>query len=85
MSRAPKRPNNVASAFFNTVYLLPKDLRFERGYAKLDSCLGRHLTSILPWFWFTASDKHLQIFAKIVIKFCLASLCMQTVVKNTNI
>ena len=26
---APKSPNNVTSTFFNTVRLLPKDLRFE--------------------------------------------------------
>jgi len=30
---ASKIPNNVASTFFNTVYLLPKDLRFEHGGA----------------------------------------------------
>jgi len=29
--RAPKSPNNVTSTFFNTVNLLPKDLRFEHG------------------------------------------------------
>jgi len=32
---APKSSNNVTSSFFNTVYLLPKKLRFEHGYAKL--------------------------------------------------
>jgi len=31
---APKRPNNVTSTFFNTVNLLPKDLRFEHRGAK---------------------------------------------------
>jgi len=36
---APKCPNNVTSTFFNTVHLLPKDLRFEYGGAKLASCL----------------------------------------------
>jgi len=44
----PKSPNNVTSTFFNTVYLFPKDLRFERGGSKLDSCPGRHLTSLCP-------------------------------------
>jgi len=38
IARAPKNPNNVASTFFNTVYLLPKDLRFEHGGATLVSC-----------------------------------------------
>jgi len=45
---APKSPNNVASVFFNTVLLLPKDLRFEHGGAKLASWPGCHLTSIHP-------------------------------------
>ena len=45
-ARAPKSPNNTASTFFNTVQLLPKDLRFEYGGAKLASCLGRHTTSL---------------------------------------
>jgi len=31
----PKSPHNIASAFFNTVHLLPEDLRFEHGGAKL--------------------------------------------------
>ena len=43
---APKSPNNVASTFFNTVHLLPKDLRFEHWGAKLASCPGRHLASL---------------------------------------
>ena len=34
----PKSPNNVASTFFITAHLLPKDLRFEDGGAKLVSC-----------------------------------------------
>ena len=38
---ATKSPNYATSTFFNTVYLLSKDLRFERG--------GRHLTSLRPW------------------------------------
>jgi len=45
---APKSLNNIASTFFNAVYLLPKDLRFEHGGAKLVSCRGRHLTSVRP-------------------------------------
>ena len=45
---APKSPNNVASTFFNPVHSLPKDLKFEHGGAKLDSCPGRHLTSVRP-------------------------------------
>jgi len=45
---APKSPNNVASTFFNTVCLLPEDLRFEHGGAKLASCPGRCLTSLRP-------------------------------------
>jgi len=45
---APKSPKNVPSTFFNTVYLLPKDLWFEHGGAKLASCPGRHLTSSRP-------------------------------------
>jgi len=43
-----KSLNNVASTFFNAVYLLPKDLRFEHGGAKLASCPGRCLTSLRP-------------------------------------
>jgi len=31
----PKNPNNVTSRFFNTVHLLPEDVRFENGGAKL--------------------------------------------------
>ena len=42
LRRAPKSPNNLTSTFFNTVRLLPKDLRFEHGGAKLASCPGRH-------------------------------------------
>jgi len=46
--RTPKSPNNVAITFFNTVHLLPNDLRFEHGGAKLVSCPGLHLTSVRP-------------------------------------
>jgi len=41
--RAPKSPNNVTRTFFNTIHLLPKDIRFEHGGAKLACCPGRHL------------------------------------------
>ena len=44
----PKSPNNVTSTFFNTVYLFPKDLKFEHGGTKLASSSGRHLTSLRP-------------------------------------
>jgi len=43
-----KSPNNVTSTFFNRVHLLPKDVRFEHGGAKLTSSPGRHLTSLCP-------------------------------------
>jgi len=43
---APKSPKNVTGTFFNTAHLLPKDLRFKHGGAKLASCPGRHLTSV---------------------------------------
>jgi len=46
---APNSPNNITSTFFNEVHLLPRDLRFEHGDAKLVSCPGRHLTSLRPW------------------------------------
>jgi len=32
-ARTPKSPNNFTGTFFNTVHLLPKDLRFEYGGA----------------------------------------------------
>jgi len=40
LREAPESPNNVTYTFFNAVNLLPKDLRFERGGAKLVSCPG---------------------------------------------
>jgi len=43
-----KSPNYVSSTFFNTVHLLPKDLRFEHGGAKFVSRPRRHLTSLRP-------------------------------------
>ena len=46
---AQKSPNNVTWTFFNTVNLLPKDLRFEHGGTNLASCPGRHLTLLRPW------------------------------------
>jgi len=48
MRGAPKSPKNVTSTFFNTVHLLPKDLSFEHGGAKLASCPRRYLTSSRP-------------------------------------
>ena len=47
-SGSPKSPNNVTSTSFHTVRLLPKDLSFEHGGAKLASCPGHHLTSLRP-------------------------------------
>ena len=46
--QAPKSPSNVTSTFFNTVHLLPKDLGFEHGGAKVASCYGPHLNSLRP-------------------------------------
>ena len=46
---ALKSPNSVTSTFFNTVHLVPKDLRFKHGGAKFASCFGRHLTSFHSW------------------------------------
>jgi len=43
-----KVPPMSQSTFFNVVHLLPKDLRFEHGGAKLASCLERHTTSLRP-------------------------------------
>jgi len=38
--------NKGTSTFFNTVHLLPKDLRFVHGNAKPASCPRRHLASL---------------------------------------
>ena len=48
---ALKSPYNVAGTFFNTLHLLPKDLRFEHGGAELVSCPGRHLIPLHPFSW----------------------------------
>ena len=48
MRGAPKSANNVTITLFNTVHLLPKDLRFEHEGAKLASCPGRHLPRYGP-------------------------------------
>ena len=48
LRRAPESTDNVTSTFFSRVHLLPKDLRFEHGSAKLASCPGPHLTSLRP-------------------------------------
>ena len=45
----------MSQVLFNTVHLLPKDLRFENGGAKLVSCPGRHLTSLRPCMWGAAA------------------------------
>jgi len=47
-AESPKSSNNVTGTFFNTEYLLPKDLSFEHGGGKLASCPGRHLTLLRP-------------------------------------
>ena len=44
----PRKFSNATSTF-NTVHLLPKELRFEYGGAKLASCPGRRLTPLRPW------------------------------------
>jgi len=49
IQKGAEKPNNGARTFFNAVNLLPKDLRFEHGGAKLVSCPGRHLTLVGPW------------------------------------
>jgi len=46
-----KVANMFISTFFNTEHLLPKDIRFEQEGAKLASCPGCHLASLLPWVW----------------------------------
>jgi len=42
--KSPSKVTNTCSA----VHLIPKDLRFEHGGAKLASCPGCHLTSLRP-------------------------------------
>ena len=59
-----KSPNNVISTFFIAVHLLPKDLRFEHGGAKLASCPGRHLISLHPCIFFMQS--HLFILVRYI-------------------
>jgi len=41
---------SMSQIFFDTVDLLPKQLSFEHGGAKLASCPGRCRTSLRPWF-----------------------------------
>ena len=43
-----QKVTTMSQAFFKTVHLFPKDLRFEHGDAKLTSCPRRHLTSLRP-------------------------------------
>jgi len=45
---ALKSPSNVASALFNTVHLLSKDLTFKHRVAKFVACPRRHLASMCP-------------------------------------
>jgi len=54
---APKSPRNVTCRFFNTVNLLPKDIKFEHWGAKLASCPGRHLT-LCPWVLCRCMKRH---------------------------
>ena len=73
---SPKSPNNVTSTSFNTIHLLPKELRFEHGGAKLTFCRGRHATSLRPWL------RHLCLFSFelndycwcLYVRLCLAML-----------
>jgi len=58
---APKSPNNVTNTFFDTVHLLPKELRFEHGGAKFVACLGRHLISLRPWMHMIVITFSLQL------------------------
>jgi len=46
---APKIPNNVTSTFFNTVHLLPKNIRFKHGGTKIAFCPRHHLALLRPW------------------------------------
>ena len=39
--------NSITSAFFSAVHLLPKDLRFQHGGAKVASCPRRQLTRLV--------------------------------------
>ena len=60
----PKSSHNITIAFFNTVHLLPKDLRFGHGSAKCASCPERHLTSLSPWSYneaFILKEKRLAL------------------------
>jgi len=41
---------NIRSTFCSTVNLLPKELRFEHGGAKLASCPGFHPTLLRPCY-----------------------------------
>ena len=67
--------------FFKTVHLLPKDLRFEHGGAKLVSCPRCHLTSLRPCTWRLSGrndeiclQKHLPISGRLLkTKCCLLS------------
>ena len=78
-----KSPNNVTSTLFNTVYLLPKDLRFDRGGAKLAPCPRAPSNLVTPrWLGLSALTRQCAFArippAKILklssISFILASL-----------
>ena len=59
LQEVPKSPNNITSTFFITVHVLPKDLSFEHGGAKLASCSGCYLISLRPchrWASFIFTD-----------------------------
>jgi len=75
---APKSPNNVTSAFFNTVHLLPKDLKFEHGSAKLASCPGRHLTWLRPGYHAFSSN----CFRSKILTSCCLFVLFKAVVLN---
>ena len=50
LPRIGNTKGHITSTFFNTVHLLPNNLRFERaGATKLASWPGRHLTLLCPW------------------------------------
>jgi len=45
---APKSPKTVICTSYSAANVLPKELRFEHGGAKLASSLWRHLISLRP-------------------------------------
>jgi len=66
--RAQKCPNNVISTFFNTVHLLPKDLRFEHGGGQtcfLPRAPSNLVTPLIRW----------QLFCTGAYTFLLTLMC----------